>query len=123
MQDVIKLNDIVIEQPNEYGISLATTSTEDSDRTQDLIMHNTPMGTIGSYSLKWEYIKVSKASEILRQVINKPSFKVHYFDMYYGAWKDAYFYASNFEITPLTLEDGYEMVDEMSFNIVGINPI
>lgn len=123
MQDVIKLNDIVIEQPNEYGISLATTSTEDSDRTQDLIMHNTPMGTICSYSLKWEYIKVSKASEILRQVINKPSFKAHYFDMYYGVWKDAYFYASNFEITPLTLEYGYEMVDEMSFNIVGINPI
>ena len=42
---------IRIKAPIKYDPVLATTSTEDSDRTQDLVMHNTPMGTIIGYDI------------------------------------------------------------------------
>lgn len=123
MSDVFTIEDTNIEQPTTYGVSFATTYTDDSDRTQDLVMHNTPMGTIGSYEMGWEYLKTSEASKILRLVLNKSQFKVHYYDLFTDSWKNAYFYASNFEMTPLTLEENYKYIDSLSFNIIGVNPI
>lgn len=123
MADLFMIEDVEIEQPTTYGVTFSTTSTDDSDRTQDLVMHNTPIGTIGSYEMGWEYLKTSAASKILQLVLNKPQFKVHYYDLYADVWKNAYFYASNFEMTPLSLEDGYKYIDSLSFNIVGVNPI
>lgn len=123
MTDVFTIEDTNIEQPTTYSVSFATTSTDDSDRTQDLVMHNTPIGTIGSYEMRWEYIKTSEASKILQLVLNKSQFKVHYYDLFTDSWKSAYFYASNFEMTPLTLEENYKYIDSLSFSIIGVNPI
>lgn len=124
-QEYLKFNDVTVKIPDRdgYGIQFATTSTSDSDRTQDLVMHNTPIGTVESYSLKWSNLTLSEASLILRQVVNKSSFKVHYLDVYSGKWKDGWFYASNFSITPIDLTAGEERIDSLSFNIVGVNPI
>lgn len=123
MADVFTIEDTNIEQPTTYGVSFDTKSTDDSDRTQDLVMHNTPMGTIGNYEMGWEYISTGEASKILRLVLNKPQFKVHYYDLYNDKWKTAYFCASNFEMTPLALEENYKYIDSLSFNIIGVNPI
>lgn len=121
-QQKIKISGIEIAQPNEYKPNLATTSTSDSDRDQTLVMHNTPIGTVESYSLKWSNIKADKVAQILSLVLNKPSFEVHYFDVISGTWKKGMFYASNFSSSAVTLEEGEEWYDDLSFNIVGINP-
>lgn len=86
-------------------------------------MHNTPIGTIASYQMGWQYIKTSEASKILRLILNKSKFKVRYYDLYNNSWSSAYFYASNFEMTPLCLSDDYKYIDTFSFNIVKVDPI
>lgn len=120
---LFQIEDAEIEQPTSYGVQFATTSTDDSDRTQDLEMHNTPIGTIGSYSMEWNYIKTSDASKILRLVLNKSQFKLHYYDLYKDEWKDGYFYASNFSVTPLSLAEDYKYIDSLSFNVIGVKPV
>lgn len=52
MERPFQFNGEAVITPNVFKPALATTSTEDSDRTQDLVMHNTPMGTIESYFSK-----------------------------------------------------------------------
>lgn len=124
MQDYIRINGIKIKQPDEdgYTAQLATTSTDDSDRDMSLVMHNTPVGTVEGYDLKWTDLTLEEASEILQQVVNKQSFTVHYMDILTGTWKDGEFYASNFNAPAGTLKEGEECWDELSFNIRGIDP-
>jgi len=123
MQEYIMINGIKIKQPDEdgYVASLATTSTEDSDRDMNLTMHNTPIGTVEGYDLKWTDLSLTEAAEILQQVVNKSSFTVHYMDILTGTWKDGEFYASNFNAPAGILKNGEECWDELSFNIRGIN--
>lgn len=124
MQDYLKFNGIRIKQPDEDGYTaiLSTTSTEDSDRDMALIMHNTPIGTVAGYNLKWRYLTLQEAVEILSQVLNKPSFTAHYLDILTGKWRDDEFYASNYNAPVHTLKDGEERWKELSFNIRSINP-
>lgn len=124
MQNYIKINGITIVQPDEdgYSVELSTTSTEDSDRDMSLVMHNTPIATVVSYSLKWTDIKATDAAQILSQIINKPSFSFHYFDILTASWRDGEFYATTFNSPCKTIEDGVEAWDELSFNVIGVNP-
>lgn len=124
MQDYIKINGITIVQPDDdgYSVNLSTTSTEDSNRDMSLIMHNTPIATVESYSLKWSDIKAADAAVILSQVLNKSSFTMHYFDIITGGWRDGTFYATTFNSPCRTIEDGIECWDELSFNVIGVNP-
>lgn len=124
MQDCLKMNEIEIVQPDEdgYSANLSTTSTEDSDRDMSLVMHNTPIGTVVSYSLKWSDIKAADAALILSQVLNKSSFTFHYFDILTATWRDGEFYATTFNSPSKTVEDGVEAWDELSFNVIGVNP-
>ena len=39
-------NGTPVRTPDTFQPSAATTSTDDSDRTQDLVMRNTPIGTV-----------------------------------------------------------------------------
>lgn len=124
-QEQLKFNGIVMPWPDEdgYTVQIATTSTDDSDRTQDLVMHNTPIGSVGSYGLKWSDLTKEEVALILSQVLDKPSFSAHYFDIKTATWKDADFYATTFNITPIDLTEDQERIEELSFNIVGIRPI
>lgn len=123
MQDYLKINGKKIKQPDEDGYVsvLATTSTEDSDRDMTLTMRNTPIGTVESYQLKWSDISCKEASEILEMVVNKSDFNVHYFDVLTAKWRDGKFYASNFNAPVVRLNSGNETLDQLSFNIVGVN--
>lgn len=118
-------NGIRVKQPDDEGYAaiLATTSTDDSDRDMSLVMHNTPIGTVQGYNLKWTYISAEEVSVILKQVLNKSQFTVHYFDIYEARWRDGDFYASNFNMPSKTLEDGEECWAELSFNIRSIYPL
>lgn len=125
MQEKIKINGIEIQQPtyDGYAAVLSTTSTDDSDRDMSLDMHNTPIGTVVGYNLKWEDISAEEVAKILQQVLNKSSFTVHYFDIVTATWKDGEFYASNFNAPSRSLEEGAEKWDELSFNIIGVKPV
>lgn len=122
MQDRIKFNGVEIRQPDSFQAVLSTTSTDDSTRDMALEMHNTPIGTIEGYDLKWSNIPAGEMAIILKQVLNKPSFDVHYFDIITGKWRDAAFNASNFNSPAYTLEDGEELWDELTINIRGVKP-
>lgn len=123
MQDKIRFNGVEVVQPDEYSAKLATTSTEDSGRDMGLDMHNTPIGTVGGYELKWSDISAEDVAKILQQVLNKPQFNVHYFDITTATWKDAAFFAANYNSPCKTLEDGIEKWDELSFQITGMKPV
>jgi len=122
-QKQFAFNDVVCVAPDDYQPVLATTSTEDSDRDMSLRMRNTPIGTITGYDLTWGRLTPSQASAILRQVINKPSFKFYYFDLYRGTWRSDYFYASNFNAGALSLEEGFEAWEGLAFGVRSIDPL
>ena len=125
MQDRIKFNNKDITQPDEdgYAAILAVTSTEDSDRSRSGKMHNVPLFTVHGYNLKWSTIIASDAALILRQFVGKNKCLVHYFDIMTATWKDAYFYASNFNAPSKSLVSGEECWDELSFDNRGIDPL
>lgn len=121
---------IEIKAPIEYKPILSTTSTEDSDRTQDLIMHNTPMGTIVGYDMKWGDMGTADVRLILDLMLNKPFFSMHHFDIIDGEWKFTDFYASNFSVEGVRLRQyrlNHHLYNEESWkglaiNIRAINP-
>ena len=98
---------IRIKAPIQYKPILATTSTEDSDRTQDLVMHNTPMGTIVGYDMVWGDMSTEDVQMILDLMVNKASFNMHHFDIFEG-WQYKDFYASNFNVECVRLRQYYD---------------
>lgn len=122
-QNYFSVDGVRIATPTAYKPVFATTSTSDSDRTQDLIMHNTPMGTIQGYDLEWGVLKPEEISTILQAMINKPSFMFHYASPYTGQWETGAFYASNFSMDTQILVDGMEKWKGLSINVRSINPI
>ncbi len=123
-QEQFRIDGVAIAAPNAYKPVFATTSTEDSDRDQSLVMHNTPMGTIAGYDMAWEVLTWQEIAAILNSMLNKTKFMVHHPDPTIpGAWVDRTFYASNFKMAAQTLEDGEEVWTDLSINIRRIEPI
>jgi hypothetical protein len=79
-QEQFKIDNVVIRAPDSYKPVFATTSTEDSKRSQDLIMHNTPMGTIGGYDMQWGELTWIEIATILNAMLNKSKFTFHHKD-------------------------------------------
>ena len=114
-----------IRTPTTYKPVFATTSTEDSDRTQDLIMHNTPMGTIAGYDLTWESLTSEEISVIINSMMNKPYFQFHHRDPRQASgWSTAEFYASNYSMQAQRLgEREGELWSGLSINVRSIYPV
>lgn len=122
-QQYFEIDGVQIKAPDTYKPTFATTSTEDSDRTQDLIMHNTPMGTVIGYDVSWGELTPAEIAVILNGMINKSSFLFKHRDPTVAAgWSTAAFYASNFSMAAQTLKDGEEMWTDLAINVRGINP-
>ena len=114
-QEQFRIDNVVIRAPDSYKPVFATTSTEDSKRSQDLIMHNTPMGTIGGYDMQWGELSWAEIATILNTVLNKSQFTFHHKDPTIpGRWVDRTFYASNFNMAAQTLKDGEEKWTDLS---------
>lgn len=111
-----------IRTPITYKPQFATTSTEDSDRTQDLVMHNTPMGTITRYDMTWGNLTTAEVRTILNLCIDKPSFQFHHFDIFEG-WVTKAFYASNYSVDCVYIVDGEERWTGLTINFIAINPL
>lgn len=123
MQKRIEINGIKIKQPDKCDPVFSTTATEDSDRKMDLVMQNTPVGTIYGYDMEWSNLTLSECSVILKQMINKSSFRMYHLSPYHGGWRTDDFYASNYDTGASTFEDGVEMWSYLKINVRGINPL
>lgn len=123
MDRPFEFNGIKVKTPDTFKPNLATTSTEDSDRTEDLVMHNTPMGTIESYSFEWKYIEPEEAAKIISQTLNKRNFSLRYLSFVSGKWETGQFYASNYNPGSLRISNGKEKWESLSFNVVGVYPV
>lgn len=123
MSKPFEFNGIKVKTPDTFKPNLATTSTEDSDRTQDLVMHNTPMGTIQSYSFEWKYIEPKEAAKILSQIINKSEYTLKFINPLTGEWETGKFYTSNYNLGTLRVSNGDFVWESLSFNAIGINPV
>lgn len=125
MSDRFTVDGTEIRTPDTYKPVFATTATEDSDRTQDLIMHNTPMGTIAGYDMTWKSLKSSEISVILNSMMNKPFFSFHHRDPRNASgWSTADFYASNFSMSAQRLgERTGELWADLSINVRSIYPV
>lgn len=119
----LEIDDIKILTPHSFTPAAATTSTEDSDRTQDLVMHNTPMGTIESYNIEFVNIPVKEAAEIYRRIKNRSQYKLRYMSVELGEWTTGYFYTSNYSFGSLGVTNGKDCWEKMSFNAIAINPV
>lgn len=123
MERTFEFNDIPVRTPDTFKPSAATTSTDDSDRTQDLVMHNTPMGTIESYSFEWRDITTKEAALIYQQIKNKSQYKLRYMSADTGEWETGYFHTSNYSFGTLKKSNGKDAWESFSFNAIVINPV
>lgn len=123
-QDKITINGTAIYQPdNDLEYNLETTYTSDTTRTQDGIMHDTPLFTVEQLNYTATGIPVADAATILRIVAKGKHFTLHYFSPYYGAWRDGTFYVGKGSLNIGSLESGNEALSSLSFNMTGVNPI
>lgn len=124
MKDCFKIDGVEIAAPSEYKPVFATTSTDDSGRDQNLVMHNTPIGTIAGYDMKWEILSWNEVAAILNGMLNKSEFTFHHKDPTVpGKWIDRTFYASNYNMAAQTLEEEEEVWTDLSINVRRIEPI
>ena len=123
-QEYIKMNGEIIAQPDEgLGYDFETTYTEDSTRVQSGKLHASAMFTVESLSYKASWLSAAEASRILRIVDKGRPFTLHYFSLHYGAWRDGRFYVGKGSLVIGRLNESAEMVDELSFNMIGVDPI
>ena len=123
-QQRIMMNDIVIHQPDEgLKFNTETKYSQDSGRVQNGEAHITPLFTVEQYGYTATNVPQEKATEIIRIICTGKPFKLHYFSMYYGEWRDAMFYVGKGDFDISSLKEGEECVKTLSFNMTGVRPI
>lgn len=124
MQEVFKLNNIEICQPDEdISVTYDTTFSDDSTRSQNGKSHYTPMFTVESLDYKASHISVEEAKEILQIIVPGKTITAHYFSPYHGEWRNAVFFVESKDIEIGTLEEGQESLSSLSFTMTGVEKI
>ena len=123
-QQRIMMNNIVIHQPDEgLKFNTETKYSQDSGRVQNGDAHITPLFTVEQYGYTATNVPQKKATEIIQIVCTGKPFKLHYFSMYYGEWRDAMFFVGKGDFDISSLKEGEECVETLSFNMTGMKPI
>ena len=123
-QQRIMMNDTVIHQPDEgLKFNTETKYSQDSGRVQNGEAHITPLFTVEQYGYTATNVPQEKATEIIRIICTGKPFKLHYFSMFYGEWRDAMFYVGKGDFDISSLKEGEECVKTLSFNMTGVKPI
>ena len=73
--------------------------------------------------LKWSDIKVSDASKILKEVMGKSGFDFFHLNICENRWETKRFYAANFNAPCVSLVEGEEKLDELSFQVTSEKPV
>lgn len=129
-QQYITFGGVQIVQPDEMvPLSWETTYSSDSGRVQTGPAVMSPLFTVEAYSLKWSRLTLAEASQILNAGANRGDlvhgrpFSVHYPSAISGGWQTKSFYAGkgSLDWSRMNFED--ELIEGLSFNIIGVNPI
>lgn len=123
-QEYITINGVLIRQPDEgLGYSFETTYSEDSTRDQSGGGHFTPLFTVESFSYEATYLTKAEVHEMLQLVAKGGNFDLHYYSPYYAQWRTDSFYVGKGSLRIGRLNEESELFDNLSFNMVGVNPI
>lgn len=123
-QQKIDINSKGIFQPDSnLAYSFETTYTSDSTRTQDGKGHFSPLFTVEQLGYSATDIPVAEATKILKEIVKGGNFTLHYYSLYYGAWRDGAFYVGKGDCEIGTLEENGEKLSSLKFNMTGVNPI
>lgn len=125
-QKKITFAGVEIVQPDEMmGFSFETTYTSDSGRPASGVANVSPMYTVQAYSLKWTRLTLAEAAAILNagNAVRGGSFAVYYPSAVAGGWTTDYFYIGQGSLSWQSAEENNELIDGLSFNIIGVNPI
>ena len=123
-QEYIKMNGIVILQPDEgLGYDFETTYTEDSTRSMSGTLYSSAMFTVEAFSYAASWVSVEDMRTILQIVARGRPFTLHYFSPYYGAWRDGRFYVGKGSLSIGRLNAEEERYESLSFNMIGVDPI
>lgn len=123
-QDYYTINGVKIRQPLELmPFQFATTYTEDTTRTQDGVLHSTPLFTVESYSYSVTGLSAAEMAKFLQLVGKGKNFNFHYFSPYYGVWRTDKFYVGQGSLEIRRVNERNEWFDSVSCNIIGVNPI
>ena len=114
---------IDVAQPDELGWSFETTYTEDSGRVQSGSAVVSSMHTVEAFSLGYSFLPLASANVIARLIVKGEPVLMHYPSVYYNGWRDDYFYVGKGQTKWGTVRADEEMVEDFSFNAVGVNPI
>lgn len=124
MQDVFKINGITVAQPDEdLSYSWETTYTDDSTRTQTGAGHFTRMFTVESYTYKASALTASEAAQIMQQIVYGRSYTAHVFSPRLNCWCDIPCYTGKGSMSCKTWVSGGERFADLTFNMIGVNPI
>ena len=122
MQKIL-INGVEIWQPDE-GIqyNLETTYSEDTQRIITGLLIATPLFTVEQLGYQASWIPVAAASAILQMVIGV-NFQLTYFSPYFGAWRTAEFYVGKGSMNIGRLNPEDMVLESLSFNMQGVNPV
>lgn len=124
MQNVVKLNDTIIKQPNKgLEFSFETTFTDDTERVITGALNLTPMFTVEAFSYEASDLTVEEMTTILQIVAKGKKFKLHYLSPYYGTWRDDYFYVGKGGLSIGSWQANKERYDSLQIQMTGVNPI
>lgn len=123
-QERLLINGIAVKQPDSgLGYSFETTYTEDSVRVQSGVADISAMFTVEAFSYEATDLTESEMSTILQMIAKGKKYKLHYRSPYYGAWRDDYFYTGQGSLSIGSWKEDKERYENLSFNMVGVNPI
>ena len=118
------IDGVKIWQPDEgLAYSFETTYTEDTQRTLSGVLIATPLFTAEQLGYSATDVPALEASRILQKIARGHTFQLHYYSLYYGAWRDAPFYVGRGNLSFSRLSPGQETVENLTFNMTGVNPI
>ena len=124
MQEYIKLNGVLIRQPDEgLGYEFETTYTEDTTRTMDGTLYSGAMFTVESFSYEASWLTQEEMSAILQIVAKGAPFTLRYLSPYDGRWRDGRFYVGKGSLSVGRWNEAEERYEKLSFNMIGVDPI
>lgn len=123
-QNKIKIDGVEIKQPAEgLGYSFETQYTSDSARVQSGELHTTPIFTVESLSYSASFLSKTEMRVILQLIAKGNRFSLTYFSPYHGTWRTDTFYVPKGSVSIGRLNEGTELFDSLSFEMIGVNPI
>lgn len=112
-----------IVQPDKgLGYEFETTYSSDTTRIMSGGLHETALFTVEQLQFKASGVPLAKVAQLLQTVVGR-RFTFHYLSAYYGTWRTDTFYVGKQSLNIGEVREGTELIDEISFNIVGVNPV